>query len=146
MLFCFVFVFFTLRYCSSLPPRALRQRSCYPVVRRCSNWQARPHSCTTRHQPESLGEQEHVCLCCAPEQPRARAHAHGTQMPCSCSLSLSKHGSAKHALTLDFAQTQRTVQESLTAALNYFNYRGPKKKTHSHTLSSHWLQPSSTTY
>lgn len=138
------FVF--LCYCSSIPHtlshRVLRQHSCYPVVHCCSNWQTRLHSCITpTSQGVSAGKHMCVCVVCKTLSvlywTALSVHACKTQMPCSYSLSLCKHVLAKHALTLDLTQTQSSVQESPTAALNYINYHGQK----THNLSSHWLQP-----
>ena len=89
----------------------------------------------------SMGK--HMCVCVVYITQRAfhltcrHMHVHRTQMPCSYSVSLCKHVLAKHAVTLDLTQTQSSVQEGPTAALNYINYH--RQKTH--TLSSHWLQP-----
>lgn len=124
-------------YCSCIPPtlshRMPCQRSCYPVVHCCSNWQTRLHSCMT---PTSPGEQ-YACLCCVWQRTTRSVRARKTQTPCSYSLSLCKHVLTKHALSLDLPQTQSSVQGSPTAALNYINYHGQR----THTLSSPWLQP-----
>lgn len=122
-------------YCPCTPPTLSHQvpcqRSCYPVVHCCSNWQTR-----LRITPTSPGEQ-YACLCCVWQRTTRSVQARKTQTPCSYSLSLCKHVLTKHALSLDLTQTQSSVQGSPTAALNYINYHGQR----THTLSSPWLQP-----
>lgn len=119
----------------------LCQRSCFPVVLCWSSWHACLHSCTF---PTSMGvsADNHMCVLAERGTPSVlfststSVQAHETLL-CSVSVSLCKHVLAMPAVTLDLTQTQSSMRKSLTAALDYINYHGQKRHTH----SSHWLQP-----
>lgn len=118
----------------------LCQRSCFPVVLCWSSWHACLHSCIFPTSWES--QRKAVSVLAERVTPSVlfstsmSVQAHETQL-CSFSVSLCKHVLAMHAITLDLTQTQSSMRKSLTAALDYINYHGQKRHTH----SSHWLQP-----
>lgn len=102
-------------FCSSIPytlsHRVLRQHSCYPVVRCCSNWQARLHSCIT---PTSRGVSvgKHMCVYFVYVLYSASMSAYTLNTDALFLLFLCKHVLAEHEVTLDFTQTQSSMQKT----------------------------------